>query len=265
MEAMRIQLCGRIVIEIAGRRLEGKLPGRQGTLLFAYLAANRFRPVARGELVAVLWPEEPPPRTAETTLAGVLSRLRQALGASVVEAGSQPRLVLPPDAWIDLEVATVSVHVAQSAVATGAWPQAWISGRVALHIARREFLAGYDASWIDERRRGLQTVQANALECIGEAGLGLGGSEIAAAERSGRALIAIEPYRESGYRLLMRAFEAHGNVAAALVVYDELRCLLRDELGIAPSSETQALHRELLSARPRGAAARGGARRSGSR
>src|SRR5438128_8852917 len=102
MEATRIQLCGRIGIEIAGRRFEEKLPGRQGTLLFAYLAANRFRPVARAELVAVLWPEEPPPRTAETTLAGVLSRLRHALGASVVEAGRRPRLVLPADAWIDL-------------------------------------------------------------------------------------------------------------------------------------------------------------------
>ena len=92
----------------------------------------------------------------------------------------------------------------------------------------------------------LQTVKASALECVGEAGLGLGGSEIAAAERSGRALIAIEPYRESGYRLLMRALKARGNAAAALAVYDELRCLLRDELGTIPGGDTQALHKELL-------------------
>src|SRR5712692_8571444 len=152
MEATRIQLCGRIAIEIAGRRLEEKLPGRQGTLLFAYLAANRTRPVARAELVEILWPDEPPPRTAETTLAGVISRLRHAFGGSFVEPGNQPRLMLPSDVWIDLEVAAGAVHGAESAVAIGAWPQAWISGRVAYHIARREFLVGYDAPWIEERR-----------------------------------------------------------------------------------------------------------------
>ena len=243
MEATRIQLCGRIAIEIAGRRLEEKLPGKQGTLLFAYLTANRIRPVARTELIAVLWPHGPPPRTAETTLAGVISRLRHALGSDVVETGSQPHIMLPTDAWIDLEVATKAIHGAESAVAKGAWPQAWINGRAALHVARREFLAGHDAPWIEERRRSLQTIQASALECIGEAGLGLGGSEITAAERSGRALIAIEPYRESGYRLLMRALEAQGNVAAALTVYDELRRLLRDEIGTAPAAQTQALHK----------------------
>ena len=246
MEVTRIQLCGRIAIEIAGRRLEGKLPGRQGTLLFAYLTANRIRSLARAELLGVLWPDGPPPRTAETTLTGVISRLRHALGENVVHAGSYPRVTLPGDAWIDLEVAAKAIHGAESAVAQGAWPQAWISGRVALHIARREFLAGHDAPWIEERRRSLQTTQASALECIGEAGLGLGGSELAAADRSGRALIASEPYRESGYRLLMRALEARGNVAAALAVYDQLRCVLRDELGTAPGAETQALHKDLL-------------------
>src|SRR5438876_9027507 len=115
MEVTRIQLCGRIAIEIAGRRLEGKLPGRQGTLLFAYLAANRVRPVARAELVSVLWPDEPPPRTAETTLTGVISRLRHALGEHVVQPGSHPRLTLPGDGRIDLEVAAKAVHGAESA------------------------------------------------------------------------------------------------------------------------------------------------------
>ena len=59
-------------------------------------------------------------------------------------------------------------------------------------------------------------------------------------------LRAIEPYRESGYRLLMRALEAQGNVAAALTVYDELRRLLRDDIGTAPAAQTQALHKRLL-------------------
>lgn len=51
----RIQLCGRVVIELDGRRVEDDLPGRQGKVLFAYLAANRLRPVGRDELIDALW------------------------------------------------------------------------------------------------------------------------------------------------------------------------------------------------------------------
>ena len=63
---------------------------------------------------------------------------------------------------------------------------------------------------------------------------------------SGRKLIELAPYRESGYRLLMESLAARGEVAEALRVYDRLRILLHDELGIAPSAESQALHRRLL-------------------
>jgi DNA-binding SARP family transcriptional activator len=235
-----------MAIEIAGRRLETTLPGRQGKLLFAYLAANRIRPIDRGELVAVLWPTGAAPPTAETTLTGVLSRLRHVVGEDVVQGRTHPHLVLAAGAKIDVEVAACAIHEAETAVSTGDWPRAWARGRAALHVARREFMVGFDAPWIEERRRTLQTLRTSALECVGEAGLGIGGSEIASAERSGRALIAIEPYRESGYRLLMRALQARGNAAAALAVYDELRCLLRDELGTAPGADTKALHKELL-------------------
>jgi len=40
----RVQLCGRLVVELDGERVEDKLPGRQGRVLFAYLATNRLRP-----------------------------------------------------------------------------------------------------------------------------------------------------------------------------------------------------------------------------
>jgi pentatricopeptide repeat protein len=49
------------------------------------------------------------------------------------------------------------------------------------------------------------------------------------------------PFRESGYRLLMRALSARGNPAEALLVYDRLQRLLREELGL-PSEQTRRLH-----------------------
>ncbi|MCZ4494153.1 MAG: Bacterial transcriptional activator domain [Conexibacter sp.] len=44
----------------------------------------------------------------------------------------------------------------------------------------------------------------------------------------------------------MRALVAGGNTAEAVRAYEELRPLLREELGIVPCPETLQLHSELL-------------------
>lgn len=241
----RIQLCGRLVAEIDGRRIEDELPGRQGRLLFAYLAANRSRMVTRSELVDVLWPGGAPD-AAETALAALLSKVRRAAGEGVLGGKSELRLSLRADAWIDLEAAGVGVHRAESAVALEAWESAWAPARTALYTANRGLLPGYEAPWIDERRRWLEDVRLRALECVGIVGLRMGGTELAGAVRAGRALVEAAPFRESGYRLLMEALAAQDNVAEALRVYEQLRVLLREELGAAPGTAAQELHRHLL-------------------
>jgi len=37
VESARVQLCGALVVELSGKRINHLLPGRQGRLLFAYL------------------------------------------------------------------------------------------------------------------------------------------------------------------------------------------------------------------------------------
>jgi DNA-binding SARP family transcriptional activator len=241
----RIQLCGRIVVEREGRRVEHELPGRQGRLLFAHLAVNRLRGVPRRELIEALWPHAPP-AGADSALSALLSKLRRVLGADAIEGRREIRLALPPATWIDLEAAGEAIHRAESAAALGDWAQCWAPARVALHVARRGFLAGEDAPWVEDQRRGLEELEIRALECVARSGLGLGGPELASAERSGRALIRLAPFRESGHRYLIEALAAQGNDAEALRVYDDLRRLLHDELGAAPSALTQQLHRRLL-------------------
>ncbi|GAC1338548.1 MAG: BTAD domain-containing putative transcriptional regulator [Candidatus Dormibacteria bacterium] len=241
----RIQLCGRLIVRIEGRRLEDQLPGRQGRLLFVYLAANRVRPVGRDELTEALWPGGSP-LAAESALNALLSKLRRVLGPDRPAGRAALRLELPPGAWIDLEGAGEAIHRAESAVALGAWAQAWAPARVALYIARRGFLRSETAPWIEEHRRYLDEVELRALECVAHAGLGLGGPELASAERSGRALVRLAPYRESGYRLLMRSLASAGNAAEAIAVYERLCRRLREDLGVPPAPEIRELHRQLL-------------------
>jgi DNA-binding SARP family transcriptional activator len=61
-----------------------------------------------------------------------------------------------------------------------------------------------------------------------------------------RELVKTAPYRESGYRYLMQVLQTRDNHAEALRVSEQLRTLLRDELGTAPSPATQDLYRRVL-------------------
>lgn len=243
----RLQLCGRLAVRIDGRRVEDELPGRQGRLLLVYLVLNRRRPVRRNELLTAIWPDRLP-GAAESALSALLSKLRRVVGGEVLPSRGEIRLELPPGAFVDLEAAAEAIHRAEAAIRREAWAEAWGPARVALHTAVRGFLPGEEAAWVEQERRELEEIALRAHECVAASGLGLGGSELDSTKRSSRALIAAMPYRESGYRFLMDALRQEGNAAEALHVYEELRTLLREELGTAPSPSTQALHRTLLGA-----------------
>jgi DNA-binding SARP family transcriptional activator len=240
----RIQLCGRLVAEIEGVRVEDALPGRQGRLLFGYLVAHRHRATHRDALIDVLWPEAPP-ASPDGTLRPLLSKLRQVLGQRLQGRG-ELQLVLPGDARVDVETARRAIHDAGSAVAQERWHDAWLPARIAWSVTQREFMTGARGPWVEERRGELEELHLRALECIAQAGIRLGGAELPAAEQAARALVKAAPYRESGYRHLMEALEAGANVAEALRVYDQVRCLLREELGVAPGQELAQVHRRLL-------------------
>jgi SARP family transcriptional regulator, regulator of embCAB operon len=244
---VRIQLCGALALEVDGRRVEAGLPGRQGRLLFAYLVLHRLRPVRRDELVDALWPGELP-AAADVALRALLSKLRRLLPPNALARGADLHLLLPRDSRIDLEVARAAIHRAESALAREEWGRVWGASQAALFTARRGFLPHEDADWAVAVRLELETLYLRSLECYVHASLGIGGCELAAAERAGRELVRAAPFRESGFRLLMHALARSGNRAEALRVYEVLRGRLRDELGVIPSPETVALHALLLAA-----------------
>jgi DNA-binding SARP family transcriptional activator len=93
---------------------------------------------------------------------------------------------------------------------------------------------------------GLEEVRLRGLECLAAASLGLSGPALAQAEERARFLTTLAPYRETGHIILIQALEQRGNTAEALRAYERLRVLLREELGIAPSPDLQAVYRRLL-------------------
>jgi SARP family transcriptional regulator, regulator of embCAB operon len=241
----RIQLCGRLVAELNGRRVEEELPGAGGRLLFAYLVLNRFRRVGRDELLMAVYGEEATP-DYQPRLSVLLSKLRRVVGPVFLAGRSELELLLPPGAFVDVEAALEAAHRAESHIAKGEWAEAWGPAGVAYHVASRPLLQGQDRPWLEEWRRRLDDVRLRGLECFAAARLGLGGAALSQAEECARRLIELAPYRETGHRILIEALERRGNAAEALLAYDRLRVLLRDDLGIAPSPTVQGIYRRLL-------------------
>ena len=241
-----IELCGSLRADIGGRRVSSLLPGRQGRSLFAFLVLQRHRPVERHELLEVLWPASLPD-APEAGLSTVLARVRRALGDGVIEGRTEVRLMLEPDAHVDVEHAFACSAKAERSLARGDLAAASAAAGEALAIVERPLLPGFSGPWVDAARSDLAVLEPGMLEVLARAAL-LGGDreKLATAERVARALAERHPFRESGYALLMEVQVRLGNVAEATLTFDRVRGLLRDELGTVPSRSLSALHEQLL-------------------
>ena len=249
--SVRISLTERLTVEANGATVdEERFPGRQGRIVFAYLAAQNGRPVPRDELAELLWGDDLP-ATWVKALGVLMTKLRALLeecgidgSTALTSAFGCYKLSLPVGSWIDVDAALEALERAESLLAGGDFAEARAEAAAAAALARRIFLPGEDAPWVEEKRRELHALLVRAVECVRDASFTAG--DFAEAARHGEEVIQLEPFRESGYRRLMEAHAAAGNPAEALRVYERCRRFLADELGAYPSPEIEAVYRDVL-------------------
>lgn len=250
--SVRVHLLGRLCIEVGDVVVPGSaLPGRQGRLAFAFLAANRH-PVSRDALAEVMWGDDLP-AAWERHLAAVLSKVRAVLeragldgDRTLINAFGSYELRLPPDSEVDFDAALVYLEDAEAALRTGRADEALAAADVAANLARRPFLSGDDGRWIEQKRSELRAVLVRALEIEVELLRHRGDHRYAL--RLAEEAVDLEPFRESCWIELMRVHLAAGNRAEGLRAYERCRTLIADELGVPPSAGTEATYLELLQA-----------------
>ncbi len=232
-------------IRCGDRDLAEQLPGRQGRALVAYLVLHRDRPVSRDELLDVLWPSHPP-ASPEAALTSVLAKVRRALEPALISGRQALTLQLPPASQIDVEAVQAHIALAERALGERDVAVALELAQAVLDVLGRPLLPDLTGDWIEDWRQRLDDLATRALEVGAKAGVALGDGHLPAAERFAGALVAREPFREAGYALLMQAQARQGNVAEALLTFEQVRTFLRDELGASPSPSLVALHERLL-------------------
>jgi DNA-binding SARP family transcriptional activator/streptogramin lyase len=226
--------------EVREGETEIELRGGQQRKLLAILLLHAGEAVSSDRLIDQLWHGEPPD-TAVKALQGYVSSLRKQLGHEAVETvGAGYRLDVVPE---DVDAGRFEQLLAE-ARSLERVPAA-TKLRAALALWRGPALAdfAYDDFAQHEIDR-LEELRLAAVERRIDLDLALGHHDDLVAELE--ALVRTHPLRERLRGHLMVALYRSGRQAEALDAYQDARSALRDELGLEPSEELQALQRAIL-------------------
>ncbi|MCM6776524.1 winged helix-turn-helix domain-containing protein [Nocardia sp. CDC159] len=219
-----------------------EVPGARLRALLIALALEPGRAVSKATLVDWIWGERPP-ADAANALQALVSRLRRALPDGSIDVGSGGyRLAVAPDA---VDAVRFERLLDQARGGDDATQSRLL--REALELWRGAPLrdvGGQDSEAFDAVIARFEALRLAALEDRFEAEIRLGRGPELIGELS--EVVARYPVRERLIAASMRALGAAGRGAEALIVYQNARETLADELGVDPSPELSALHVALL-------------------
>ncbi|MEO6088998.1 MAG: BTAD domain-containing putative transcriptional regulator [Umezawaea sp.] len=212
--------------------------GRQRAVLAALLVdADRVVPL--DVLIARVWNDDPPSRTA---LHNLVMRLRHALGADVIQTRADGYLIEVSDDELDVRRFDELVRRAKG---TEDPRRASALLAEALALWRGEPLADVSSDRLQrEVVPGLVERRLAAVEQRIEADLLLGRHTDLIPEL--RELTDRHPLREHFWHQRMRALHLAGRQAEALDCFRQVGEVLADELGVDPGPELSELHQRIL-------------------
>ncbi|HKF61610.1 MAG TPA: BTAD domain-containing putative transcriptional regulator [Dongiaceae bacterium] len=214
-------------LDIANRKTRG---------LLAYLALPTGRAHSRDKLTGLLWSDRGDEQARNS--------LRQALAELVrVLAGVEPAPLVKGRDTLALDPQAVEVDaIAFERLAASA---AVDDLRHAMGLYAGELLDGFTVrdlafdEWLRQERQRYERLAIATLKKL--VPLESPANALAVVQR----LATLAPLQEDGHRILMRLHAEAGNIGAALRQYEVCCDMLKRELAVGPSAETEALHRRI--------------------
>ena len=111
-------------------------------------------------------------------------------------------------------------------------------------LYRGDFMIGVYDDWAEQRRQHFQEQQQRVLKALAK--IAFQEKNWSTAVKYAAELLRRDPYQEEIHRLLMRVYHAQGKRAAVKEQFDALQKLLKQELGIEPSTETRRAYQGLI-------------------
>lgn len=246
---IRIRLLGGFAVVRDGEALDDRAwRSRKAQSLVKILACEPSHRLHREQIVDRLWPRLDLD-AAERQLHKAIHAARRALEPSL-EVVAESTLLVTRDRMVALETsASVSVDADLFETAANA---ALAAADAAATKAAIDLYAGdvlpeelYE-EWAEPRRLRLKTLHLRLLGHLAEQYRDAGrlNEAIEIASR----LLAAEPSNERAHRALIAAYAAAGDRHRAMLQYRDCVRILREDLDIAPSAETEALYASVLEA-----------------
>lgn len=212
--------------------------------LFLYLVFTKE--AARDQICLSFWPDSSPKR-ARDSFHTTMYRIREVLGENVIllhDSGDGGVYAINPDINLWCDAYELEALAAQARVLPPSDARTEDLWRRAVGLYNGEFLPTLDFDWAVEYRELLHDAYVESLVGLGRC-IQARGNYREAIEIFKRAL-KIEPYREDIHQAIMMCHVVNGAKHKAMAQLNQLRTLLRKDLGIGPSKETLQLAKTLF-------------------
>jgi DNA-binding SARP family transcriptional activator len=233
---VELRCLGGSEVSLAGQVIDWSGVRPRAASAFRLLALHTPRTVHRGTLL-LLWPGLPDGQ-ATHSLQVAVSSLRTLLapdaprGTSrlVERRGDGYALVLPPGSRVDIVAFEAALAEAERARAAGRLAVEVAALRRAMALYRGElFPEEGSAEWVVGERDRMRVRAAMACARLAEVHVAAG--DLAAGVTAARRGVEIDPCADGSWRLLIHAYDRHGDTAAAARARREYAQVL-DDLGI---------------------------------
>ena len=251
MPLLSICTLGRYSVALGERPATG-FESTKVRALLAFLVVESDRPHSRESLAGLLWPDYPQ-SSAMKSLRNALANLRRAIGDP---SASPPHLLITRDAiqfntaseyWLDTVELNKALLPIRGGKSSRLDPPVVDSLDAAISLYHDRFLEGFSVpdsqpfeEWVLLKREQLNREVMQALRGLADYFEASGdyGQALPYAWRQ----VELERWQEEGHRQLMRLLALSGRRSEALTQYDTCTQMLKQDLGVEPSSITTALY-----------------------
>ena len=236
---LRIYAFGQLRVELDGEGVQWTTT-QSRDLFFCLL--QHAQGLRKEEVGQIFWPNHAPPKL-NSIFRSTLYRLRRALfRESVIFDEGVYRFNRQSDYWFDAEVFEELLDETEQATAA--------HGEIslledALALYQGDYVEDLYGDWCTLERERLRGRYLTGLERLAD--LYTDRRELQQAIELYNRLLGHDPYREIAHRALMQCYYRLGDRAAAIRQYQACVNALRDDLGLSPAPETEAVYLQIIS------------------
>lgn len=238
--ALRLYCLGFFQVYCGSRQIKDNFNLQKPKYLLALLASEGRRPVTEDRILEELWPDSD--LKGRKSLSNAISLLRKTLrGDSENDydyiVRQQQCLSINPDCpyWNDVDELEQCLNEGIKLQDAGQMEKALENFRRALSLMRGPYLDGCYLEFANVRRHHLEEKFCDMLTRFSS--LCLSSKRLSEALEASERLLTIDPSRQDGHLLKMRALLAMGHPEAVIRQFQKCDRLLRSEYGIEPKTE----------------------------